>query len=313
MAHESWPALRYAEWRDTCASLHLRAQVVGKIRLALTPWQNHSWHATLYPSVRGLTTGPIPYRARTFRIELDFFEHRLFIEASDEQRRSLPLKEQSIANFYADVLADLKEIGIDVRIHGKPSEVPDPVPFAEDREHRAYDPRAVTRFWHALSSRASVMQEFRTGFLGKSSPVHFFWGSFDLAVTRFSGRRAPRHPGGVPGLPDAITREAYSHEVCSAGFWPGGGGYDDAAFYCYAYPEPAGFASARVRPAAAVYDTALREFILPYEAVRTARDPRIELLAFLQSSYDAAATLGGWDRAALDCEQGVPGVPRRVD
>lgn len=308
----AWPELRYEAWRETCSNLQLRAQVVGKIRLALTPWLNHSWHATLYPVVRGFTTGPIPYQGRSFALNFDFVEHLLIIEAADGRRRSLPLEEQPIADFHAGVMAALSELGIRVDINTTPNEVANPIPFEQDREHRAYDRAAVERFWLALSRIAPVMQHFRTGYLGKSSPVHFFWGSFDLAVTRFSGRLAPRHAGGVPGLSDAIVREAYSHEVSSAGFWPGGGGYEDAAFYSYVYPASPGFSSTLVRPQAAFYSDGLREFILPYEAVRTAAEPEHTLLEFLQSTYEAAATHGNWDRSALECTLGRERVPRYV-
>ncbi len=313
MPSDLLPPLPYAAWRETCANLHLRTQIIGKVRLALTPWLNHSWHVTLYPAANGLTTGPIPYESRSFQIDFDFLRHRLLIEVQDGQQHSLPLKEQTIADFYSDVLAALNEMRIQVRIHATPNEVANPIPFTRDREHRAYDAEAVERFWRVLSWSASVMQRFRTGFLGKSSPVHFFWGSFDLAVTRFSGHRAPMHPGGIPELPDAVTREAYSHEVSSAGFWPGGGGYDDAAFYCYAYPEPAAFKSTTVRPPQAQYSDALHEYILPYEAVRLARDPQQTLLDFLQSTYEAAAISGNWDRTALECPLGNAGAPRGLE
>ena len=312
MSLEPWPSLPFASWRDTCANLQLRTQIVGKIRLALTPWLNHSWHVTLYPAARGLTTGPIPYEGRSFKLDFDFIDHRLVAQAGDGQERSLPLKEQAIADFYASVMTMLGELGIRVRIHTMPNEVANPIPFEQDQQHRAYDAAAVGRFWRALSLISPVMREFRTAFLGKSSPVHFFWGSFDLAVTRFSGKLAPKHPGGVPGLPDAVTREAYSHEVCSAGFWPGGGGYDEAAFYCYAYPEPIGFKAATARPSGAFYSDALHEFLLPYEAVRAAPDPAAALLEFMESTYEAAATSAGWDRASLECAIGRAGVPRRL-
>jgi len=305
-----WPELPYPEWLDTYRNLHLRTQVVGKIRLVQTPWLNHSWHVTLYVTPRGLTTGPIPYEVRSFWIEFDFLEHRLLVEASDGRKRSLPLVEQTIADFYAAVLAALREIGIQVRIHERPNEIPDAIPFDQDHEHRAYDPRAAQRFWRVLVQVERVLQKFRTGFLGKASPVHFFWGSFDLAVTRFSGRQAPPHPGNMPGLPDAVAREAYSHEVSSAGFWPGGGAIDYPAFYSYAYPTPAGFRSAAVRPSEAYFNETLGEFILPYDAVRTAVSPEDTLFEFLQSTYEAAAVHGRWDRAALECLPGVPGIPR---
>jgi hypothetical protein len=310
MSHDTaaWPSIPYASWKETCANLQLRTQIVGKIRLACTPWLNHSWHVTLYPSAAGLTTGPIPVGPRSLEIAFDFLEHRLLIASSDGQRHSLSLKEQPIAEFHDDLMTTLHRMDVPVRIHPVPSEFADPIPFARDRVHRAYDPAAVERFWGALWRSAAVMTRFRTSFLGKSSPVHFFWGSFDLAVTRFSGRLAPRHPGGIPGLPDAVTREAYSHEVCSAGFWPGGNGFDDAAYYCYAYPEPPGFRNASL-PAGAYHD-GLHEFILPYEQVRASSDPEAMLLGFLQGTYEAAATRGNWDRAALECPLGIARVPR---
>jgi hypothetical protein len=305
-----WPALPYGAWKDTCATLHLWTQIVGKVRLALTPWVNHSWHATLYVTARGLTTSPIPYERRVFQVDFDFLDHVLQIRTSDGTERRLPLGPRSVADFHDALFEALAELDIAVRIHGSPNEVPDPIPFREDREHASYDPDYAQRFWRALLQIDRVFQQFRTRYLGKASPVHLFWGSFDLAVTRFSGRRAPLHPGGVPNLPDPVTREAYSHEVSSAGFWPGGGGIDYPAFYSYAYPVPDGFAAAPVRPQAAFFHQQLGEFVLPYDAVRTADTPDAALLEFLQTTYEAAAETGGWDRAALDCPQGLPGVPR---
>ena len=243
-----WPELPYAAWKDTCQTLQLWTQIVGKIRLARTPWLNHSWHVTLYVTARGLTTSPIPDGARSFEIEFDFIDHVLWLRTSDGHFRQVVLKPMTVAEFYGDVLHALSELGIAVRINGKPSEIPDAIPFAEDRVHAAYDRDYANRFWRVLSASNEVFAQFRTGFLGKASPVHFFWGSFDLAVTRFSGRSAPRHPGGVPNLPDDVAQEAYSHEESSAGFWPGGGAIDYPAYYSYAYPAPEGFASARVRP-----------------------------------------------------------------
>jgi hypothetical protein len=309
---EAWPDLPYAAWKDTCATLHLWTQVVGKVRLACTPWLNHSWHVPLYVTVRGLTTSPIPYRDRAFAIDFDFTRHTLDIATSDGARKQIALEPRAVADFYALVMAALAELGILVRITQLPSEIPQAVPFGRDRTHRAYDPEYARRFWRALVRADQVLKRFRTSFIGKSSPVHFFWGSFDLAVTRFSGRRAPPHPGGVPGLSDAVVREAYSHELSSAGFWPGGGGVDYAAFYSYAYPEPDGFRTAAVEPAAAAFSTALGEFLLPYDAVRVASDPDATLLAFLTSTYEAAANAGKWDRAALECAPGVACVPRAV-
>jgi hypothetical protein len=297
---ETWPALPYGAWQDTCTTLHLWTQIVGKIRLAQTPWVNHSWHVTLYVTPRGLTTSAIPYDGRAFRIDLDFIDHALLVQTSDGAERRLQLRPQAVADFHDALLAALAELDIRVRIHGRPNEVPNAIPFREDRAHAAYDPDAAERFWRVLLQADRVFKQFRTRFLGKVSPVHFFWGSFDHAVTRFSGRRAPPHPGGIPNLPDAVTREAYSHEVSSAGFWPGGGAIDYPAFYSYAYPAPEGFAATPVRPAAAFFHEQLGEFILPYDAVRTAKAPDEKLLDFLQTTYEAAANAARWDRAALE-------------
>jgi hypothetical protein len=307
---EAWPELPYAAWRDSCETLHLMTQIAGKVRLARTPWLNHSWHVTLYVTVNGLTTSPIPDGARSFQIDFDFIAHVLRISTSDGQQRQLPLTAQPVAAFYAAVMAALAELRIDIKIDDKPNELPDPIRFGADHLHASYDPDAAHRFWQVLRQADRVFGKFRTGFLGKSSPVHFFWGSFDLAVTRFSGRPAPRHPGGVPNLPDAVAQEAYSHEVSSAGFWPGGGAIDYPAFYSYAYPQPDGFRAAPVRPDAAFFSEALGEFILPYDAVRTAADPDSALLNFLQSTYEAAAEAAKWNRAALECSLGEPRVPR---
>ncbi|MCW5773254.1 MAG: hypothetical protein KIT16_16560 [Rhodospirillaceae bacterium] len=309
---ETWPALPLAGWRDTCETLQLWTQIVGKIRLATTPWLNHAWHVTLYVSPRGLTTSPMPAGERQFEINFDFLDQVLAIAASDGQRRTVPLVPQTVADFHGRVMEALAALGIEVTIDRMPNELAAPIRFDLDRTHAAYDGEAARRFWRVLLQADRVMKQFRTGFLGKSSPVHFFWGSFDLAVTRFSGRRAPLHPGGIPHLADAVTREAYSHEVSSAGFWPGGGAIDYPAFYSYAYPAPAGFAAAAVQPRQAFFSEALGEFVLPYDAVRTAGDPDAALLAFLESTYLAAADLGGWDRAALECAPGTPGVPRPV-
>jgi hypothetical protein len=309
---EAWPELPYAAWRDSCETLQLWTQIIGKIRLARTPWLNHSWHVTLYVTARGLTTSPIPDGSRSFQIDFDFIDHVLLISTSDGKQRQLPLAAQPVAAFYAAVMAALAELGIDVKIDDKPNELPDPIRFPDDQVHASYDPDAAHRFWQVLRQADRVFTKFRTGFLGKSSPVHFFWGSFDLAVTRFSGRPAPRHPGGVPNLPDAVAQEAYSHEVSSAGFWPGGGAIDYPAFYSYAYPAPEGFATTRVRPGAAFFSEALGEFILPYDAVRNAADPDSALLDFLQSTYEAAADTAKWDRAALESSLGEPRLPRRL-
>jgi hypothetical protein len=309
---EAWPALPYAAWKDTLETLQLWTQIAGKVRLALTPGLNHSWHVTLYVSARGLSTGPIAVNGRALEIEFDFNDHVLWLRLSDGHARQVMLKPVSVAEFYGEVMAALDQLGIAVRIHETPNEIPGAVPFPDDRAHASYDGEAVQRFHRVLLCCNEVFSHFRTGFLGKASPVHFFWGSFDLAVTRFSGRRAPRHPGGVPGLPDAVACEAYSHEVSSAGFWPGGGPIDDAAFYSYAYPMPEGFAAAKVKPDAARWSKELREFILPYDAVRTAKEPERELLEFLQSTYEAAADLAKWDRAELECGLGEKGKVRVV-
>ena len=307
-----WPELPTAAWRETCATLHLWTQIVGKIRLARTPWLNHSWHVALYVTTSGLTTSPIPDGTRTFQIDFDFINHDLRISTSNGATRHLLLAGHSVASFYTAVLTTLAELDVHVVIDEIPNELPDPIRFSDDKRHASYDPNAVGRFLQILVNADRVFKQFRTGFLGKASPVHFFWGSFDLAVTRFSGRRAPRHPGGVPNLSDAVACEAYSHEVSSAGFWPGSGAIDYPAFYSYAYPEPEGFRSARVSPEAAFFSEALGEFILPYDAVRTAPDPDQALLAFLQSSYEAAANAAKWDRSALECASGKPGVVRAI-
>ncbi|HWM82898.1 MAG TPA: DUF5996 family protein [Pseudolabrys sp.] len=310
---EAWPELSYAAWKDTCETLHLWTQIVGKIRAAQTPWLNHSWHVTLYVSARGLTTSAIPYGARTLEIEFDFIDHVLWLRDNEGRTRQVMLKPQTVAEFYAAVFAALAELRFDIRIHTMPNEIVDPIRFDEDRVHRSYDADYANRFWRILMQSDRLFTKFRTGFLGKASPVHFFWGSFDLAVTRFSGRRAPLHPGGVPNLSNAVAQEAYSHEVSSAGFWPGGGGVVDyPAYYSYAYPAADGFARAAVQPAAAFFSTDLSEFLLPYDAVRIADDPDGIVLAFLQSTYEAAADTGHWDRAALECGIGEPGVPRPV-
>jgi len=309
MPNETWPALSYADWAQTCRTLHLWSQIVGKVRLARTPWLNHSWQTPLYLSARGLTTGPIAHEGRVLDLEFDFVDQRLHIR-TDGPVAALPLAPMPVADFYGQVMSTLKDLGTPIAIHGAPNELPDATPFAEDHAPRIYDPDAAHRFWRALLQADRVLKAFRTGFLGKASPVHFFWGSFDLAVTRFSGRPAPPHPGGIPHLPDDVAREAYSHEVSSAGFWPGGPGCEEPIFYSYAYPEPAGFRTARVSPAAARFDETLGEFVLPYEAVRTASDPDAALLAFLSSTYGAAADAAAWDRDALECEIGRPGRPR---
>jgi hypothetical protein len=311
-ASVQWPQLPTAEWRESCTTLHLWSQIVGKIRLVRTPWLNHSWHVALYVTARGLTTSPIPDGSRYFQIDFDFIDHALRITASDGEMRQFALAGQSVASFYAGIMAALAELGIHLVIDEMPNELPDPIAFSRDRTHAAYDADAVRRFFQILVNADRVFKQFRTGFLGKASPVHFFWGSFDLAVTRFSGRRAPRHPGGVPHLSDEVACEAYSHEVSSAGFWPGSGAIDYPAFYSYAYPEPAGFRATKIRPDAAFFSDALGEFILPYDAVRTAAEPDRALLEFLQSSYEAAANAANWDRDALECPSGRPGVVRQI-
>ncbi len=311
MSTEAWPDLPYPSWRDTAATLQLWTQIVGKIRLALSPWLNHGWQVPLYVTARGLGTSPIPIDDEILEIEFDFIAHRLLVRTSRGDSPSLALEPHSVAEFYRRVLGLLDGLGIRVGINDMPNEVPDPIRFPLDETHKAYDAEAAHRFWRALVQADRVFRLFRSGFLGKASPVHFFWGSFDLAVTRFSGRPAPAHPGGVPGLPDAVTREAYSHEVSSAGFWPGNDAFPQAAFYSYAYPEPPGFREARVTPGSS-FNTAFGEFILPYEAVRSARDPDALLLDFLSTTYEAAAQAGNWDRGALECPLGVPGRPRPV-
>ena len=307
-----WPELQAAAWRDTYATVQLWTQIVGKIRLTKAPWLNHSWHVTLYVTPRGLTTSPVPDGVRTFQIDFDFIDHRVRISTSDGTHRHFALPGHSVASFYTAVMAALAELGIAVVIDEMPNELPDPVRFSLDTAHASYDAEAIGRLLQILVNCDRVFKQFRTGFLGKASPVHFFWGSFDLAVTRFSGRRAPRHPGGVPNLPDAVASEAYSHEVSSAGFWLGSGAIDYPAFYSYAYPEPSGFRATKVRPDAAFFSEALGEFILPYDVVRTAADPDKALLDFLQSTYEAAAIAAKWDRDALECDPGKPGVVRQV-
>jgi hypothetical protein len=303
----AWPALPLTAWQDTYATFHRWTQIVGKVRLALAPMVNHWWQTTLYVTARGLTTLPVPYGTRTLQVDFDLLEHRLLLQTSDGATRSLPLEPRSVAGFYHDFMAALGTLSVDVKIWTMPQEVQDPIPFERDDRHASYDPEYAQRFWRALIQAHRVMQEFRSGFLGKCSPVHFFWGSFDLAVTRFSGRRAPEHPGGVPHLADWVVREAYSHEVSSCGFWPGSGPVQEAAFFAYAYPEPQGFSEYPVQPEAAFYSPELREFILPYEAVRQAENPDAALLAFLQTTYAAAADLGRWDRASLERAPGRRG------
>jgi Family of unknown function (DUF5996) len=296
---DAWPSLPLEAWRDTYATLHMWTQVIGKIRLELTPRINHWWNSTLYVSSRGLTTSLIPYGSGGFAITFDFLDHQLRIETSEGGSRSIPLAPRPVAEFYRETMASLGALGIKVSIWTTPTEVPNPIPFEQDFEHKAYDGEYARRFWRILIQADRVFTEFRSRFLGKVSPVHFFWGSFDLAVSRFSGRPAPPHPS-VPYVADVVTREAYSHEVSSCGFWPGGAGFEAPAFYAYAYPAPDGFDQYRIQPAEAFYSKEFGEFLLPYDAVRSAQAPDEALLPFLQSTYEAAANLGHWERAALE-------------
>lgn len=306
-----WPELSYPKWSDTAATLQLWTQIVGKVRLALTPWINHSWQVPLYVTARGLGTSPIPAQQEIFEIEFDFIDHRLLTRTSSGLQRALSLKPQSVAEFYERVRAMLRELSIAVEIHEMPNELANAIPFSRDHSHCSYDATAAHAFWRVLIQADRIFKRFRSGFIGKSSPVHFFWGSFDLAVTRFSGRTAPLHPGGVPGLSDAVVQEAYSHEVSSAGFWPGNDSFPEAAFYSYAYPEPEGYRLRTVTEGAR-FESALGEFILPYETVRRFANPEALLLDFLSSTYEAAADSARWDRAALECALGAPGQVRSL-
>lgn len=300
---EAWPSLGYETWKATYATLHMWTQIVGKIRLAQAPWLNHSWQVTLYPMARGLTTAAMPYRMRgmrAFQIDFDFLAHQLLIQTSDGAVQTMPLVPRSVADFHQELFSKLRQLGLDVTIRKTPNEVVEAIPFDQDRIHASYDAEAVGRFWRALLQASRVFQEFRGRFIGKCSPVHFFWGSFDLAVTRFSGRPAPMHPGGAPNCPDRVMQEAYSHELASCGFWPGSEQLPYPAFYAYAYPIPEGFDGALSHPNQAFYHAALGEFILPYDDVRRAESPDAMLLEFLQGSYEAAANLGRWDRPALE-------------
>jgi hypothetical protein len=292
---DAWPSLPLEEWKETYATLHMWTQVVGKVRLALTPLVNHWWNVPLYVSARGLTTSAIPYKRRTFEMEFDFITHQLLFNTSDGQTRSLALSPRPVADFYSEVMQTLRDLGIEVKIWTTPVEVENPIPFEQDRQHASYDPVYANRFWRILSSANTVFEEFRSRFVGKCSPVHFFWGSFDLAVTRFSGRRAPEREGA-----DTITREAYSHEVISHGFWPGGGALQGAAFYSYTAPEPPGLKEEIVRPSAAFYSKEMSEFLLMYDDVRRAGSPEETLTEFLESTYEAGARLAKWDRASLE-------------
>ncbi|RUM98967.1 hypothetical protein EET67_04810 [Pseudaminobacter arsenicus] len=309
---ERWPDIPYPSWRDTCTALHLYVQIVGKYRLARTPWINHAWQATFYPNARGFTTGLVPDGAGGIELGFDLIGHQLVGTSTDGRTAYLPLGPMSVASFHSSFLQLICDLGGTPKLHGRPNEVPEPIRFSEDMVERPYDADAVSRFFGAFVSASLALQKFRTSFLGKVSPVHFFWGSFDLAVTRFSSRPAPLHPGGIPALPDEITREAYSHEVSSAGFWPGGGGVDFPAFYSYAYPSPAGYADAQIEPREAYFDETLGEFLLPYDKVRQAPDPEAALMAFLESTYRAAADLAAWDVKSLECATGEPRRPRRL-
>ena len=297
---EAWPDLPLEAWSATYATLHLWSQIVGKVRLALSPYANHCWQSTLYVTASGLSTSPIPYGSRVFEIAFDFIEHKLLLRCNDGFSSHFPLEPQSVATFYARLMTELSKLDVHVAIHKRPNEVQQPIRFDLDEVHQAYDAPSANKFWRVLVQADRVFKVFRSRFIGKCSPVHFFWGAPDLAVTRFSGRRAPEHPGGIPNLPDWVTRDAYSHEVSSAGFWAGGGPNSYPAFYSYAYPEPEGFAEARVRPQAAFYSPELREFLLAYEVVRQSTSPDDTLLDFLQTSYEAAANLGHWDRQSLE-------------
>jgi len=312
LREQAWPSLKLEDWSDTYATLHLWTQIVGKIRLVQSPWVNHSWHVTLYVTSTGLTTSPIPYGIRTFQIDFDFTTHELVIRTNDRGIAGIPLRPQTVAEFYRRLMEELGKLDIYIDIFTKPNEIADPVRFHHDTVHRAYAPDHANRFWRILVQADRVMKEFRSRFIGKCSPVHLFWGALDLAVTRFSGRSAPPHPGGIPNLPDLVTREAYSHEVSSCGFWPGGGAVPYPAFYSYAYPEPVGFSQASIRPAAAFYSADFREFVLPYDAVRQAESPDDTLLDFFQTTYEAAADLSNWDRRSLESNNDSerPGQPR---
>jgi hypothetical protein len=306
----SWPDIPYEPWRETCSALHLYTQIVGKYRFARTPWLNHSWHATLYVDARGFTTSLVPDGPGGVEIVFDLIDHAVIGSATSGRTARFELGPMAVADFHARFVDLLHHIGATAAFHGRPNEVQDPLPFRDDIAERPYDADAVTRFFQACVHVDRVLKQFRTSFLGKASPVHLFWGSFDLAVTRFSGRHAPMHPGGVPALPVDVSCEAYSHEVSSAGFWPGGSGIDFPAFYSYAYPSPPRFNEAPVTPAAAYFDKKLGEFLLPYDAVRRSGDPEGTLMAFLESTYRAAADLGAWDRGVLECATGVPRRPR---
>ncbi|MCG5218156.1 DUF5996 family protein [Streptosporangium soli] len=308
MRNEGWPSLRVSDWIETRDTLHMWTQVIGKIRLAMAPMVNHWWQVPLYVTPRGLTTSAIPYGRRLFAIEFDFLDHRLRVEASDGGAGEFALEPMAVADFYAKTMTMLDELDLKVSIMPRPTEVETAIPFPEDRQHAAYQPEHARLFWGQLIQAHRVMTEFRSGFIGKVSPVHLFWGALDLACTRFSGRTAPRHPGGAPNCGDWVMVEGYSHELSSCGFWPGGG--EEGAFYSYAYPEPVGYADHPVKPEAAFYSRANGQFLLPYEAVRTSPAPERALLDFLHSTYDAAADLANWDRRSLEDDPARRAAPR---
>ena len=311
MKTNTWPSIPFSDWSETTAALHHYAQIVGKYRLAHTPWVNHAWHATFYVTPRGITSSMIPDGEGGIEVTFDLLDHQLVAHCASGSTKTFPLEPMSVAEFLQRFKDTITALGGDPTFHGSPNELPEVIPFSEDTKQRPYDADAVSRFHRALVLIDNVLKDFRTGFRGKVSPVHLFWGSFDLAVTRFSGRPAPLHPGGIPNLPDDVTREAYSHEVSSAGFWAGGGPTDDAAFYSYAYPKPDGFENAEVKPKEAYWNADFGEFILPYEAVRNSDDPEAMLMEFLESTYVAAAELAKWDRSQ-ECERGVKGKPIKI-
>ena len=314
VASDAWPELPYTEWTDTLATLHMWTQIVGKLRLTLSPWLNQSWHVSSYVTARGMSTSTMPYGDKLLQIEFDFIDHALRIAVSDGQTRSLPLKPQAVADFYNELMAALESLGISVQIHASPNEVEVAIPFAEDTVHKTYDKQQAKLLWQALAQSTRVFDQFRARFTGKCSPVQFFWGSFDLAVTRFSGRPAPTHPGGAPNCPDRVMVEAYSEEVSSVGFWPGNADAPEPIFYSYIYPTPERFADSSIRPDAAFWLADLGEFALPYKAVRGSRNPDATLTDFLQSTYAAAADLAGWDRARLERPAGyTPAHPSGSD
>jgi len=297
---ETWPELPLNEWKETYTTLHMWTQIVGKIRLMQSPHVNHWWQVPLYVTARGLTTSPIPYQQRTFEIDFDFIDHHSILRTSEGAIRKFPLASRSVADFYRELMQALHTVGISVKIWTTPVEVEERIPFEEDDRHASYNPYYAERCWRIMAQADGVLKRFRSSFIGKCSPVHVFWGAFDMAVTRFSGRRAPEHPGGVPALADFVVREAYSHEVSSCGFWPGGGAVEEPAFYAYAYPEPEGFKQFPIRPKGAFYSPEMSEFILPYSVVTTDEKSEETLLAFLESTYQAAADLGKWDRISLE-------------